>query len=56
MISPDSIEATEYSEGSGSSMPEDSKLPVEGMSWVGPPPPPTIQYLLVNVPEDEDGK
>ena len=37
-------------------MPEDSKLPVEGMSWVGPPPPPTIQYLLVNVPEDEDGK
>ena len=50
----------ESSEGSGSSSfyPEDFEAPVEPMSaWPPvPPPPPLIQYLLVNVPEENDGK
>ena len=41
-------------EGSGSSMPEDSEAPVEALSRVSPPR--MIQYLLVNVPEEDDGK
>ena len=55
MISPDSSEFEDRSsKDSVSNIPEDSKLTVKAFQppWTLPPP---IQYLLVNVPEEDNG-